>query len=40
MYVIPEAIVGESQKSKDKAIKQLTEGGIKLLNINNLNPEP
>jgi len=38
MYVIPEAIIGESQKSKDKTIKELTEVGIKILNINNLEP--
>jgi len=33
MYVIPEAIIGESQKSKDKAIKKLKEEGIKVLDI-------
>lgn len=33
MYVISEAIIGKSQKSKDKVIKNLTEEGIKMLDI-------
>lgn len=36
MYIIPEAIIGESQESKDKVIKELTEKGIKTLNLNEL----
>ena len=39
MYVIPEAVAGESQKSKDKALKALTKEGIKLLDIKKLNNE-
>jgi nicotinamidase-related amidase len=37
MYMIPGAIVGQSQKSKDNVIKELSEEGIKILNINTLN---
>jgi nicotinamidase-related amidase len=33
MYMISEAIIGKSQKSKDKVIKNLTEEGIKMLDI-------
>ncbi len=36
MYMIPQAIIGQSQKSKDKAIKELSKEGIKILNINTL----
>jgi nicotinamidase-related amidase len=37
MYIIPEAIVGKSQKSKEKVIKKLLKKGIKILDINTLN---
>jgi nicotinamidase-related amidase len=37
MYMIPEAIIGQSQKSKDKTIKELSQEGIKIVNINMLN---
>ena len=33
MYVIPEAIVGKSQKSKNKAVKKLEKKGIKILHF-------
>jgi nicotinamidase-related amidase len=36
MYMIPGAIVGQSQKSKDNVINELSEEGIKKLNINSL----
>ena len=39
MYMIPEAIVGKSQKSKDEAIKKLIGKGIKVLHINTLEDE-
>lgn len=39
MYVIPEAVAGESQKSIDKALKALTKEGIKILDIKTLNNE-
>ena len=39
MYIIPEAIIGESQKGKDKAIKSLTKEGVKILDIKMLNNE-
>ena len=39
MYVIPEAVTGESQKSKDKTLKALTKEGIKILDIKTLNNE-
>lgn len=34
MYMIPEAIIGKSEKSKDKMIKKIRDSGIKILNIN------
>jgi len=34
MYVIPEAIVGKTEKSKEKVIKKLRETEIKILNMN------
>ncbi len=37
MYIIPEATVGKSQKSKEKVIKKLLKRGIKILYINTLN---
>ena len=37
MYVIPEAIVGKSQKSKEKVMHKLTKKGIKILDMNTLN---
>jgi nicotinamidase-related amidase len=37
MYVIPEAIVGKSKKSKDKVIRKLIKNGIKIIDINTLN---
>jgi nicotinamidase-related amidase len=36
MYMIPEAIVGKSQESKDKTIRKLVKNGIKILDINTL----
>ncbi len=33
MYIIPEAIIGESQESKNKVIKELTGKGIKIVNL-------
>ena len=33
MYVIPEAIVGKSEKSKNKAVKKLKKKGIKTLHL-------
>lgn len=39
MYVLPETIVGKSQKSKEKVINKLINKGIKLLDINTLNNE-
>lgn len=33
MYFIPEAIVGKSQKSKNKAMKKLKKNGIKVLHL-------
>lgn len=36
MYIIPEAIIGQSAESKDKVIKELTEKGIKILHLNAL----
>lgn len=34
MYVLPEAIVGKSQKSKEKVINKLTKKGIKIFDFN------
>jgi nicotinamidase-related amidase len=39
MYVIPEAIIGKSKKSKDKVIRKLIKNGIKVVDINTLNVE-
>lgn len=39
MYVLPEAIVGKSQKSKEKVINILIKKGIKILDINTLKNE-
>jgi len=39
MYIIPEAIIGESPKSKDKALKALSKEGVKILDIKTLNNE-
>jgi nicotinamidase/pyrazinamidase len=36
MYVIPEAIIGKSQKSKEKVINNLTKEGIKIIDINEI----
>ena len=36
MYVVPEAIIGKSEKSKEKVIKKLTKKGIKIININTI----
>jgi len=33
MYVIPEAIIGKSQKGKDKVMKKLIKKGIRILDI-------
>lgn len=33
MYFIPEAIVGKSQKSKNKAVKKLKKNGIKVIHL-------
>ena len=37
MYMIPEAIIGKSQKSKNKTIKKLLKAGINILDVNELN---
>ncbi len=37
MYVIPEAIVGKSEKSKEDILKKLANKGVKQLTINDLN---
>lgn len=39
MYVLPEAIIGKSEKSKEKVINKLKKKGIKILDINTLNNE-
>ncbi len=39
MYMIPEAIIGKSQESKDDVIKELTNEGVKILDINMPNIE-
>lgn len=39
MYIIPEAIIGESQNEKEKAIKALIKEGVKILDIKMLNNE-
>jgi nicotinamidase-related amidase len=36
MYTIPEAIIGKTQKSKDKAVKKLAKEGVKILAINTI----
>jgi ABC-type hemin transport system substrate-binding protein len=36
MYVIPEAIIGKSQISKNKVINNLTKEGIKIIDINGM----
>jgi len=36
MYIVPEAIVGKSEKSKQKAIRKMSEKGIKVLSINEI----
>lgn len=36
MYVIPEAIIGKSQITKDKVINNLTKQGIKIIDINEI----
>jgi nicotinamidase-related amidase len=39
MYAVPQAIIGESGKSKDKVIKKLMEKGVKRLDISSLGNE-
>lgn len=39
MYAIPGAIIGKSQKSKDKVLKKLIKNEIKIIDINTLNNE-
>lgn len=36
MYILPEAIIGESKESKDQVIKELIDKGVKIIKLNRL----